>query len=110
MSEDARQPQTVTQEESAPAGRKRKDPKLKGAAHFWRACRYLYPYRGMVVVSIVCAIFVSAAATSGLGTLLPIMRVLIKGDTITTWADREVAQKIFKLKFADDNKEVQVVH
>ena len=53
-------------------------------------------------ISIVCAIFVSAAATGGLGTLLPIMRVLIKGDTIGTWADREIAQRRLGVKFADD--------
>src|SRR5690349_19508018 len=78
--------------------------KEKGAGHFWRACRFLYPYRGMVIVSVLCAIFVSAAATSGIGTLLPIMRVLMKGDTIATWADREIAQHRLGIKFAEVEK------
>src|SRR5437588_12628365 len=83
--------------------------KQKGTAAFWRACAFLYPYRGIVLVSILCAFFVSAAATSGLGTLLPIMRVLIKGDTIQTWADREVVQRRLGVTFADETKDVQIV-
>src|SRR5438270_6804002 len=111
MSADA--PTTNGTAQTLPAPEERgpqRKPRQKGTAYFWRACAYLYPYRWMVVVSIVCAVFVSAAATSGLGTLLPIMRVLIKGDTIQTWANREVAQKRLELKFADENKDVQVVH
>src|SRR5581483_10899656 len=66
--------------------------KSKRNTEFWRACRYLYPYRGMVVISIVCAIFVSAALAGGLGTLVPITRVFLNGDTVQTWAEREIAQ------------------
>ena len=49
---------------------------------FWRATRYLFPYRGLITVSVLCALFVGVAYAGGLGTMLPIMRVLIEGDTL----------------------------
>ncbi|MDB5357044.1 MAG: Lipid export ATP-binding/permease protein MsbA [Phycisphaerales bacterium] len=75
--------------------------KQKSATHFWRACRFLYPYRGLVVISIVCAIYCGASATAGLGTLLPIMRVLVQRETIATWMDREVTQRRLGVEFSD---------
>ena len=69
---------------SADGSRKKKD---KGTADFFRACRYLLPYWRMVMASILCAVFVSIAFTGGLGSLLPIMRVLINGQTVAQWAD-----------------------
>ncbi len=83
--------------------------KEKGTSHFWRACRFLYPYRRMVTASILCAIFVSVANTAGLTTLLPIMRVLVKGDTIATWADREIAQRRLGIKLSDETKDLLIV-
>jgi subfamily B ATP-binding cassette protein MsbA len=75
--------------------------KEKRTTHFWRACRFLYPYRGLVVISIVCAIYCGASATAGLGTLLPIMRVLVQRETIATWMDREVTQRRLGVEFSD---------
>jgi ABC-type multidrug transport system fused ATPase/permease subunit len=83
--------------------------KSKSNAEFWRACRYLYPYRGMVVISIVCAIFVSAALAGGLGTLVPITRVFLNGDTVQTWAEREIAQNRIGVTFAEQTKELRIV-
>ena len=91
----------------APKASSRK--KEKGATHFWRACRFLYPYRWMVTVSVLCAIFVAGSSTTGLGALLPIMRVLIKGDTILTWANREISQHRIGLSFSDESHDLQIV-
>ena len=88
---------------------KPKHKKEKGAAHFWRACRYLYPYRRLVVVSILCAIFVSAAATVGLGTLLPVMKVMLRHGTIASWADREITQQRIGVHFAEEGDDPLVV-
>ena len=63
----------------------------------------------MVVISILCAVFVSIANTAGLSTMLPIMRVLVKGDTIGAWADREIAQRRLGLKFSDETKDLIIV-
>src|SRR5205807_365452 len=45
----------------------------------------------------------------GLGTLLPIMRVFLNGDTIQTWADRAIAQKRIGVTFADQTEDLQIV-
>ena len=83
--------------------------KDKSNSQFWRACRYLYPYRGLVVISIVCALFVSFAFAGGLGTLLPIMRVFLNGDTIQTWVDRAIVQPRLGVTFADSTDELRIV-
>ncbi|HZK81576.1 MAG TPA: ABC transporter ATP-binding protein, partial [Humisphaera sp.] len=49
------------------------------------------------------------ANTAGLSTMLPIMRVLVKGDTIAAWANREIAQRRLGLKFSDETKDLIVV-
>src|SRR4051812_6788716 len=72
---------------------RRKRPKDKSVANFWRACRFLYPYRRIVAVSIVCALFVGAAFTGGISTMLPIMQVLLKGTTLQQWAHQHVAER-----------------
>ncbi|HEX4795919.1 MAG TPA: ABC transporter transmembrane domain-containing protein [Humisphaera sp.] len=79
-----------------------KRKKEKGTAHFWRACRFLYPYRWLVIISILCAVFVSSAATVGLTTILPVMRVMVRGDTIATWANRTIAQNRLGFTLADE--------
>ena len=56
--------------------------------HFWRACRYLGPYRKIVTISAVSAFFMGLIYTGGLGAMLPILRVLVNGDTIQSWGDR----------------------
>jgi ATP-binding cassette, subfamily B, bacterial MsbA len=74
----------------------------KNNAHFWRALRYLRPYRPMVAASIICAFFVGLAMTSGLGSMLPIIRVLINGDTVPAWMDRTIVNKRLNVKLSDD--------
>jgi ABC-type multidrug transport system fused ATPase/permease subunit len=59
-----------------------------------------------VVISIVCALFVSFALAGGLGTLLPIMRVFLNGDTIQTWMDRTIAQRRIGVTFADQTDQL----
>ena len=84
--------------------------KNKRNTYFWRACRFLYPYRPLVIISIVCAVFVSAAFAGGLGTLMPIMRVFLNGDTVRTWADRAIVQHRIGVTFADQNDKLQIIH
>ena len=57
---------------------------------FWRACRYLTPYRRIVTISIVCAFAVGFITTGGLGAMLPILRVLLNNDTIPHWVDTQI--------------------
>lgn len=88
---------------SSPSGRKG-----KSSRQFWRALRFVSPYWRLMAISILCAVFVSAAATSGLGALLPICNVLFKGDTIKTWADRAIAGHRIGVRFADDPIELRI--
>ncbi len=77
--------------------------KRKSHAHFWRAARYLFPYRRLVIVSVICALLIGFALAGGLGTLLPIMRVLITGDTLQGWVDRQGVESRLEVRLAEDS-------
>jgi ATP-binding cassette, subfamily B, bacterial MsbA len=85
-------------------------PKVKGSRnrYFWRACRYLWPYRAKILVSVLAALFVGVALTAGLTTMLPIMQVLINGDTVPGWMYRQTAQARLKVKLVADPGIVQI--
>jgi ATP-binding cassette, subfamily B, bacterial MsbA len=76
-------------------------PRNKGSKHrhFWRACRYLWPYRAKVTVSVVAAFFVGLALTGGLTTMIPIMQVIFGGDTIQSWMYRRTAEHRLSVNF-----------
>jgi ABC-type multidrug transport system fused ATPase/permease subunit len=75
--------------------------------HFWRACRYLWPYRAKVAISVTSAVFVGLAMTGGLTTMIPIMRVMLSGDTIQAWMYRHIAEQRLDVKFVAEPTEVQ---
>ena len=54
-----------------------RDEKPGKKRYLLRALRYLMPHRRIVFTSIACAFVVSLAFTSGLSTMLPIVRLLI---------------------------------
>src|SRR5688572_4622047 len=83
----------------------RKDKRLP---HFWRAVRFLAPHRRLVIISIACAFLVGLTFTTGLSTMLPILRVLLNGDTVKVWAGRIVAEQRLNVKLADDTESVRV--
>jgi ABC-type multidrug transport system fused ATPase/permease subunit len=84
----------------------RKDKKLLA---FRRACGYLGPYRKIVTISVICAFFVGLIFTTGLGAMLPILKVLINDDTVPGWVDRQISEKRLDVKLADDPTAIQVV-
>jgi len=65
----------------------------KNNAHFFRAVKYLYPYRLLVGISIGAAIFVGMAMAGGLTPILPIVRVLLEHDTVPAWVDRNIVDR-----------------
>jgi ABC-type multidrug transport system fused ATPase/permease subunit len=73
----------------------RRRRKKRGNTQFWRACRFLVPYRRMVIVSVLAAVFVGAVTTGGLAVMLPILRVLINNDTVQSWVDRQIVETRF---------------
>lgn len=82
--------------------------KDKSLRYFYRACRYLWPYRAKVTVSIVAAIFVGLAMTGGLTTMIPILQVMISGDTIQEWTYRQMAQHRLNVRFVSEPTMVQI--
>ncbi len=87
-------------------------PRNKGSRrrHFWRACRYLWPYRAKVAVSIVAAFFVGLALAGGLTTMIPILQVVFNGDTIQSWMYRRTAEHRLNVNFVPDSKVVQIIN
>lgn len=69
-----------------------KSGKKKGLGSFWRAARFVFPYRRLMVFSIISALFVGGTTTVGLTLLMPIMRLLFNGDTLPAYVDRSIAE------------------
>jgi ABC-type multidrug transport system fused ATPase/permease subunit len=83
--------------------------KQKNAQDFWRATRYLMPYRGLVIASVISALFVGVAMAGGFTAMLPILRVLINGDTVPNWVNRQIVQKRLGVTFAADTPDLRVI-
>ncbi len=84
----------------------RKDKKLVA---FRRACRYLGPYRNIVTISVISAFFVGLIFTTGLGAMLPILKVLVNGDTVQGWVNRQLVEKRLDVSLLDDPSKVQII-
>ncbi|MEA2708502.1 MAG: ATP-binding cassette, subfamily bacterial MsbA [Phycisphaerales bacterium] len=91
--------ESATAESTPPqaASRKKKD-----AREFFRACRFLLPYRRMVITSVLAAMFVAAVTTVGLSAMLPVLRVLLNDDTLQGWVDRQVVEKRLGVRLSDE--------
>jgi ABC-type multidrug transport system fused ATPase/permease subunit len=93
-------------EVAAEPRREKKDKKLIA---FRRACRYLGPYRKIVTISVISAFFVGLIFTTGLGAMLPILKVLVNEDTVQGWVDRQITEKRVGVKLAEDPTVVSIV-
>ena len=67
--------------------RRRNSKTDDGLRPFWRATRYLGAYKPMVVLSVVCALLASAMLTFSLASALPVMKILLEGETVAAWID-----------------------
>src|SRR3982750_4737231 len=92
---------------NAPAPRPQRR-KSRNNSEFWRPCRFLYPYRAMVATSIVCALFIGIAFTGGLSSMVPMMQVFLKGDTIQSWAHRSITERRLGVKLVDEPGVVRI--
>ena len=61
-------------------------PKKRGSQDFWRAARFLYPYRKHVAISVVSAMIAGTIMTSGIATMMPIVKVLVGKESLQEWA------------------------
>src|SRR5215218_2667055 len=88
--------------------RPKRDKREQSVTFFWRALRYLAPHRRLVVISIGCAFLVGLTFTGGLSAMLPILRVLMSGETVQTWAGRIVAEQRLGVKLAETPEVVRI--
>src|SRR3954470_9627265 len=88
--------------------RPQRDNREQSVTYFWRALRYLAPHRRLVIISIGCAFLVGLTFTGGLSAMLPILRVLMNGETVQVWAGKAVAESRLNVKFADAPEELIV--
>ena len=79
----------------------RRVKKDKRKTHFWRATKYLRPYRKLVIVSIAAAFLAGGVFASGLTAVLPILQTLLNGDTPQMWVDRIVAEERWGIDIPD---------
>src|SRR6478672_6712073 len=92
------------------SARPKREKRDQSVAYFWRALRYLAPHRRLVGISIGCAVLVGLTFTGGLSAMLPILRVLMNGETVQTWSGRIVAEHRLNVKLADTPDKVLIDH
>src|SRR5687768_13746183 len=86
-----------------------KPRKTRETREFFRACRFLLPYRRMVITSILAALFVGGVTTVGLSAMVPVLRVLLNDDTLQGWADRQVVEKRLGVRLSEERGEEQIL-
>ncbi len=59
---------------------------MKSLKSFFRAAKYLKPYRSRLAVAIICVICISILWAGGLGMALPALKVLISPEGLHGWA------------------------
>jgi subfamily B ATP-binding cassette protein MsbA len=87
----------------------KREMKKKNMAEFKRSVRFLYPYKYLIILSFVSAFFVGIAMIGGLTSMLPILRLLINGDTIPNWANRTIVETRLGVTLADDPQDLRLV-
>ena len=81
---------------------------------WWRVLRGVYPYRWMVVMSMICAIGVGLSYASGVTVMYPVMKIFISQEQMQGWADRTAAESrlhvtIWDYDFTNQNNEAGLV-
>ena len=83
--------------------------KKRAQEDFWRAMRFLLPYRAMIALSLAAALFVGLAMAGGFTTMLPVLNVLIHGDTVPNWVYRRVAADRLGVTFTPEAADLRVL-
>ena len=74
---------------------------------WWRVLRGVFPYRWMVVLSLICALGVGLSYASGVAVMLPVMKVFMSVEGLHGWINRSTAQNRLDLDFWDrDTSEI----
>jgi ABC-type multidrug transport system fused ATPase/permease subunit len=63
--------------------------------NFWRSLRYLLPYKGKLIVSVICVILMTVLWAGGIGMVAPGSQVLIGEQGVHGWAyDKIVSDRL----------------
>ncbi len=74
---------------------------------WWRVLRGVYPYRFMVMVSMICALGVGLSYASGVTVMYPVMKIFISEEGMQGWANRTAAQSRLNITLWDFDFTVQ---
>ena len=85
-----------------PALTAKRAAKKRASQDFVQALRFLFPYWRIIALSLAAAVFVGLAMAGGFTTMLPVLSVLIKGDTVPNWVERRVVADRLGVTFAGD--------
>ena len=72
---------------------------------FWRAARFVLPYRRTIAVSVVCAFFVGLAVSGSLAAITPVLRVLLQNQTVHQWVNATVTEHRLGVRLLEDAPE-----
>lgn len=67
--------------------------KKSSKGDFWRAARFLWPYRKLVATTLICALLAGAIMTSGIPAMVTILKALLDEQSIQSWIAAMVAEK-----------------
>src|SRR5262249_46045928 len=66
--------------------------------NFARALRHAWPYRGRLIVSIVCALFAAVLWGLNFTSIYPVLKLLHTGDSLHQWIDKSIAKTQEEIK------------
>src|SRR5271163_3763453 len=74
---------------------------------WWRVLRGVWPYKKLVIISVLCALGVGLSYASGVAVMLPVLKVFISAEGIHGWANRTAAEDRLHLTFWDLDQTIQ---
>ena len=61
--------------------------------NFLRALRFVWPYRGRLILSLGCALIVALLWGANFTAIYPILKILREGQNLQGWVDSQIKHK-----------------
>ncbi len=74
---------------------------------WWRVLRGVWPYRWLVMISMVCALGVGLSYASGVAIMLPVMKIFISAEGVHGWVNRTAVEKRLNISVWDLSQNAQ---
>ncbi|MCL2647147.1 MAG: ABC transporter ATP-binding protein/permease [Phycisphaerales bacterium] len=68
---------------------------------WWRVLKGVWPYRWLMVISLICAVGVGGSYASGVVVMLPVMKIFMSAEKIQGWANRSATESRLKIETWD---------